>query len=178
MPALILIKKQTMNFKTTRFQLVEIPVPDTAISVGGRIMINDQPQLRTQTGQTIVIQALESYYDDLVPKTPTIRDVVPLANFESSFLVLNVFGYETLQSIPLTELSRINLRSSSQVGVNIGELFRINDLYRVDWSKSYIQCTTAISANSGLSFLLGVHYYVIPDDTIETAPLPSPIRVL
>lgn len=158
--------------KTTRFQIVEIPVPAAGVGANGRLPIQDQPQLRTQSGQTVIIQALTAYDAVAVPYTPTGGANATVANYSEGFLVLNIYGYETLQYIPLGDLINQNSTDTAVQRFTNDRLFELNYQSRVDWTKSYILCTQAIAA--GVSFLLGVHYYVDPNDTAQSAPLPVP----
>lgn len=164
--------------QTTRFQLVEIIVPAAGAGTLGRIKIEDQPQLRTQSDQTVVIQAIQTYDIITQPLSPTGRPLPTVAQLAGCYLVLNIFGYENLQYIPMNQLNNIASTDTSVQRFFCERLFRINEQFRVDWTKSYILTTAAISSPANLSFVLGVHYYIIPDDTAQTVPLPQPYRIM
>lgn len=164
--------------QTTRFQQVEVIVPSAGVGVQGRIKIEDQPQLRTQSDQTVVIQALETYDIISQPLSPTGRPLPSVAQLSNAYLVLNIFGYENLQYIPMNSLNNIQSTDTSVQRFFTNRLFRVNEQFRVDWTKSYILSTAAIASPANVSFLIGVHYYIIPDDTANTVPLPQPYRIM
>lgn len=164
--------------QTTRFQIIEIPVPAAGVGLLGRIKIEDQPQLRTQSDQTVVIQAIQTYDIITNPLSPTGKPLPSVAQLSNAYLVLNIFGYENLQSIPMNVMNNTISSDTSVQRFYTDRLFRINEQFRVDWTKSYILTTAAIASPANVSFLLGVHYYIMPDDTAQTAPLPQPYRIL
>lgn len=146
-------------------------MPAAGIGINGRLMIQDQPQLRTQTNQTVIIQAVSAYDGVSVPYTPSGLANATVAEYQESFLVLNVFGYETLQYIPLGDLINQNSADTAVQRFFNNRLFELNYQSRVDWTKSYILSTQGVASGA---FLIGVHYYVDPDDTAQSAPLPTP----
>jgi len=163
--------------KTTRFQIIEIPVPAAGVGVQGKIQIQDQPQLRTQSDQVVVIQSIQAFDIISQPLSPSGAPVASVAQLQNAYLVLNIFGYENLQYIPFNLLNNV---VSSDTGVQrfyTERLFELNQQFRVDWTKSYILTTAAIAGPANVSFLLGVNYYIIPDDTRQTAPLPYPFQI-
>lgn len=151
-----------MKNKLTRFQLIEIPVPANGLGIGQRLFIPDQPQLRTQTNQIIIIQALEAYDNITNPSTPSGADTVTVANLGVSYLVLNVFGTETMQYIPFTDLINIQTTDTSvqRAFTNIPKA--LNNITKVDWTKSFIQVGDTVAA--GVSYMIGVEYISLPDD--------------
>lgn len=156
--------------------MIELPVGTVNLGVGARLKIPDQPQLRTQTNQVIIIQAIRSYDDEVLPNTPTGATTATVAAVASAFLVLNVFGFDTNLFIPLIDLvSTASTDTSVQRAYN-NTWFRFNNITKVDWSKSYLQFGAAVTANQ--SFLLGVHYYVVPDDNYQTAPTPLEMPIV
>lgn len=163
--------------KTTRFQMIEIPVPAAGVGVNGKVPIQDQPQLRTQTDQVVVIQSLQSFDVVAVPKAPSGATAPSVSQMQNAYLVLNIYGYENLQYIPLNLLNNIKSSDTSVQRFFTDRLFELNQQFRVDWTKSFILTMAAIGASSGVSFLLGVNYYVMPDDTRQTAPLPYPFQI-
>lgn len=157
--------------------MIEIPVPAAGVGINGKIPIQDQPQLRTQSDQIVVLQSIQSFDVVAVPLTPTGATVPSVAQLSAAFLVLNIYGYENLQYIPLNLLNNIQSSDTSVQRFFTNRLFELNQQFRVDWTKSFILTTAAIGAGSGVSFLLGVNYYVMPDDTRQTAPLPYPFQI-
>lgn len=161
---------------TTRFQMIELPVGTQALGVGSRLKIPDQPQLRTQTNQVIVIQALRSYDAVATPNTPTGAVTASVAAVAAAFLVLNVAGTDTNLFIPLTDLVITATTDTAVQRAYNNTLYRLNNITKVDWSKSYLQLGAAVAANQ--SYLIGVHYFVVPDDTYVTAPTPLEMPIV
>lgn len=163
--------------QTTRFQIIEVPVSAAGLGVQGRLLIGDQSQLRTQSDQVVVIQSLQTFDAVAVPYTPTGANNATVAQLQNAYLVLNIFGYETLQYIPFNLMNNLKSSDTAVQRFFSDRLFELNQQFRVDWSKSYILTTAAIAPGANVSFLIGVNYYLIPDDTRQTAPLPYPFRV-
>lgn len=143
------------EIKTTKYQLFELPVPATA-TAGQRIYIGDQPQLRSQSGQAVYIQSIETFTTNALTKSPFSALTTALnADLINAILVLNVGGYEDLQGVPLVLLNRVQ-----SAGVSFcQDLFGISDLYKVDWTKSYIQLNAAPSG--AIAYLFGVRYKTV-----------------
>lgn len=145
------------EIKTTKYQLFEVPVPATA-TAGQRIYIGDQPQLRSQSGQAVYIQSIETFTTSAQAKSPfsALTTALP-ADLINAILVINVGGYEDLQGIPLVLLNRIQNATPGQSFCQ--DLFGISDLYKVDWTKSYIQLNAAPSG--AIAYLFGVRYKTV-----------------
>lgn len=145
-----------------RFQFVEVQV-EQAYSAGGKLWIKDQPQLRTQTDQLVIIEAMETYDITTLAVSPALRTMPTTAQLANVVLVLNIMGYENLQYIPMNKLNSI---SSSDTSVqrlwNVDGKFEFDQLWGVDWTKSYLQFGASQAA--GISFGLGVYYRVVPND--------------
>ena len=151
-----------MQNGTKRFQAVEINVANNVVA-GSKIFIKDQPQLRTQTDQLVIIEAIETYDIDALALSPAGVTMPTTAQLANVVLTLNVAGYENLQYIPLTKLLT---QGSSDTSVqrlwNVEGKFCFDNLWQVDWTKSYLQFGAA--QNAGISFVLGVYYRVSPND--------------
>ena len=151
-----------MSSKLTRFQLIEVAVPAAGLAVGQRLYIPDQPQLRTQTNQIIILKRLQPYDNVTNPTTPSGAATVTVANLASSYLVINVAGTETMQFIPFVNLVNTVTTSTAVQRSYSNSQRLINNITRVDWTKSYIQVGSAIAA--GVSYMIGVDYVSLPDD--------------
>lgn len=141
--------------RTSRYQLIEQQVL-TNQGVGQRLYFNDQPQLRTQADQLVIVKGIETFINTAISNAPTGRAVATFLDLQSTFLVLNIAGTETMQYIPLAALNRVNNAANSFVY----ELFELKDQAQIDWTKSYLQFGAAVAA--GRSFLLGVYYEYVP----------------
>lgn len=144
-----------MNQKTTKYQLVELQVAATA-TAGQRIFFQDQPQLRSQSGTMVFIESVETFSANAIVASPlSSRAVATGADIAAGVLVLNVAGYEDLQFIPLAALNRV-IPDTNNYAPAVWNLFETNDLYKVDWTKSYVQLAAAPSGD--ISYLFGVRY--------------------
>lgn len=141
--------------RTSRYQLIEQQVL-TNQGVGQRLYFNDQPQLRTQADQLVIVKGIETFIDTAISNGPGGNPVATLNDLQSTFLVLNIAGTEAMQYIPLAALNRVQNAADSFVR----DLFELRDVARIDWTKSYLQFGAAVAA--GRSFLIGVYYEYVP----------------
>lgn len=140
--------------KTTKYQLVELQIPIAA--AGQRIYFQDQPQLRSQSGTMIFIQSIEVFSENAAPFSWLSNNIgAGAAEIQNGLLVLNVGGYEDIQGIPLAVLNRVIGDPAAYIP-SVYDLFLFNDLYKVDWTKSYVQLAAANAA--AFSYLFGVRY--------------------
>jgi len=141
--------------KTTKFQLIELQVPATA-GAGTRVPIGDQPQLRSQSGTATFIESIETYSVNALTVSPISGlPVATAADIVNGVLVLNVKGYEDLQFIPLAAINRVWADTAAFVPF-VQDLFLLDDIYAVDWTKSYVQLGAAPSG--AIAYLFGVRY--------------------
>lgn len=149
--------------KAKRFQLVTSVTPAGGLGAGARLYFQDQPQLRTQLNQLVVIKAVEFFDVNACSVSPSGGAVATDAQMKNAFLVLNIKGTEQLQYIPLVALKRVNT-TFDLVGGNLAsfvmELFELADQFEIDWTKSYIQFGAAVPA--AVNFLFGVYYEYVP----------------
>lgn len=138
--------------KTTKYQLLELQIP--IAGAGQRIYFQDQPQLRSQSGTTVFIESIETFGITALALSPfSANTVATLADIINGVLVLNVGGYEDIQAVPLALLNRVNDHATIPFS---WDLFTLNDLYKVDWTKSYVQIQAANAA--AFSYIFGVRY--------------------
>lgn len=142
--------------RTKQWQLVELQVT-AALGAGQRLLFQDQAQLRSQTGQNVYIAAMATYTRDAVPNSfLSSFATAPTAEVMNAALVLNVDGREKEQLIPLVNLIYVEAPGTFQPFQR--NLFYFNDLYAVDWTKSYVQVAAATVTAPPWSFLFGVWY--------------------
>jgi hypothetical protein len=147
---------------TDRYEMIETQIP--ALASGTRFNFNDQPQLRTDQTQDVVIQGLETFTVTDVPLSPNAIALPTKAQLIATYLVLYVNGEESIYRIPLVKLHTIN---------NLADPFnnaesdtpRFENLL-VDWTKSYLFTPAAYGNATTFSFLLGVVYKKLPPGTI------------
>lgn len=142
--------------KTNKFQLIEL-VKDISYQSGGqRLYFQDQPQLRATQGRDVQILAIEAYSDAAIPVSQNGNTVVTEAGLKNAFLVLNIAGTEDLQFIPLVRLNPMHVDTDTTPFNEVLQ-FQLENVFNVDWTKSYVQFGGAPAAGP-YSFLFGVYY--------------------
>jgi len=144
--------------RTAKFTLVEVVIAATVTAPNSRIYIGNQPQLQTiDSQQTIFIKALETYSNEQLTKSPltTLANVATPAAIKNATLTIVVKGTEELQFIPLADMVR-NIAGNGTAPA-VWQPFLLDNLYNIDWSKSFIQVNEAPAATP-FSYLIGVHY--------------------
>jgi hypothetical protein len=147
-----------------RYELIEQQIP--ANSTATRFNFNDQPQLRTDQTQDVIIQGLEAFTITDIPLSPNNVALPTAAELKTTYLVLYVNGEESIFRVPLVKLHTVN---------NFADAFnnaeycdpRFENLL-VDWTKSYLFTPAAYGAGvfTTFSFLIGVSYKKLPPGTI------------
>ena len=157
---------------TKRYQFVEVNIPGT-VSAGGKVFIKDQPQLRTQTDQLVIIEAMETYDIAALAVSPAGVPMPSTANLANTILVLNIAGYDNMQYIPLNVMNALASADTAVQRIwNTQGKFLFDQLWQVDWTKSYLQFGAAQAG--GISFGLGIYYRVVPNDN---RGFPQPFNV-
>jgi len=136
----------------TKYEFIECIIPTSTTAT--RFTFADQPQLRF-----VSLQGLECY--NVVTITNSIlsnNPVISAANMLKGFLVLYYDDRESLNRIPLNLLNPVSSNVSAN---NYPSVFGVKTFagQQVQWSKSYIQFTTApssITENNSVCF--GVYY--------------------
>lgn len=144
-----------------RYELIETQIP--ANSTATRFQFNDQPQLRTDQTQDVVIQALQIYDLTDVTLSPNNVAVSTAAFMKLTFLVLYIDGEESIYRIPLVDI-HITSNGADPFQYEL-DLF---DNLMMDWTKSYFFTPTPYAAGTfaTFSFLLGVRYRKLPPGTM------------
>ena len=145
-----------MMFKTKKFTLIEVFVAASVTGANSRVYIQNQPQLQTiANDRTIFIKAIEAFSVEQITKSPLTsgNSVANAAAMKNATLTVVSKGTEDLQQIPLALLCR-NLGSTAVP--HVWEPFLLDNLFQVDWSKSYVQMVEAPSGP--FSYLFGIHY--------------------
>lgn len=141
--------------RTKQWQLVELQVNNN-LGAGQRLYFQDQAQLRSQQGQNVFIAAMCVFVSSAVPNSfLSSLAVSNIAETQNAALVLNVSGREREQLIPLVEL--VHLEAPGTFEPFNRNLFLFDDIYNVDWTKSYVQVAAA-TTTAPFSFLFGVWY--------------------
>lgn len=153
------------EFKATkRYEMIETQIP--ANSTATRFNFNDQPQLRTDASQDVIIQGMEVFTVVDVSLSPNNVAVIPAVNAIQTYLVLYVDGEESIYRIPFYQIHRVN--NLANPFVTIDQVAPSLDNLLVDWTKSYWFTPTPYGGGvfATFSILLGVHYKKLPPGTI------------
>jgi len=157
-----------MSIKSRNYQLVELFKPTSLQGAGNKLYFNDQPQLRSLGGKIVQVTALAAYADTDVPVSPGGNTICSVAQFKNAFLVLNIMSIEKMLYIPLVQLhtTRGNADTDAQTQVFP---FVLDRIALIDWPKSYVQFAIDPGATA-YSYLFGVWYYNLPEDTRLVLP--------
>ncbi len=146
-----------MQIQARKTTLVEVIIPATMAN-GGQVNFLDQPLLRTDNDQQVVIDAIEAYTEDSLALSPlsntAIADTAAILN---AVLTINVGSFDDFKFIPLASLIRVQTTTAGVPFVN--ELFLTKELTRVNWTKSYIQLQAAPTAPP-FAYVFMVYYRV------------------
>ncbi len=149
---------------TDRYEMIETQIP--ANSTATRFNFNDQPQLRTDQTQDVIIQGMETFTITDIPLSPNAVALPTAAELKATYLVLYVNGEESIYRIPLVKLHTINNFTDAFNNAE-ADTPRFENLL-VDWTKSYFFVPAAYGGGTftTFSFLLGVVYKKLPPGTI------------
>jgi hypothetical protein len=149
---------------TERYDVVEVQVPASSKSI---IPITDQPQLRSDQTQDIIIQAIETFCVFDMPVTPTNNPLCTDVQMINAFLTLYVNGEESLYRIGLQQLHRIaNAVNATPANIPYNwDLFKLDNV-QIDWQKCHVDYPAGFGANTAFSFLFGIHYKKLPPGTM------------
>lgn len=148
-----------MNRAIKRWEFVELPIPAGATVT--KFVFGDQPQLRDDTTQDIIIQGLETFSVEAMPLTPLGNPVATTAALQNSFLVLYLntpnSSDEAIHWLPMIKL---NAMFQALATGTMQQQFLPTELsnVKVDWNKSYIWAAAPYGVGTAFSFVLGVSY--------------------
>lgn len=154
-------------FRAPKSQLVELIIPANAAAFQP-IYFQNQPQLLSISGdRSVYIIGMETYSNLHLSSSPMTSGspMAAPADLRNGTLTLNVAGTLDYQQIPLTSLNRAYVDANAALGAagtnnaHVNELFLFEDLYQVDWTKSYVQLITAPPGTVPYSYIFQVYYY-------------------
>lgn len=147
-------------FRDRRSQLLELIIPATIISANQKVYFQSQPQLQSiNMDRKVYLKKIETYSSSMMNGSPLTSGnaVASPAAIINGVLTLNVLGSEDLQYIPLGDM--VNLQADTGAGFTVfsRQPMYFEDLYQVDWSKSYVQLI-GIPAATPFSYIFKVSY--------------------
>lgn len=147
--------------KTLRFTLVELAIPATLAGNGAQQPFQDQPLLRTQQGQKVYIQAIETFSDQAFAQLANGNTVATAAQIANSLLTLSVNNFFQIKQVPLARLNNIWAEAGNFVPFT-ENILCFDNLTDVIWTESYVEFGQSPAGAVPFSFLFGVHYSLQP----------------
>jgi hypothetical protein len=149
-------------YKAPASQLIELIIPATA-AANSPVYFQNQPQLQSVRGdKKIYIEGIETFNSYGLSGSPlTAGNPVPAnADIINMTLTLNVAGTLQYQQIPMSSLVRVwaDGIATGIVNAHVEEIFGFEDLFEVDWTKSYVQLIGAPVSTPPYSCLFNVYY--------------------
>ena len=143
-------------FKTQRYQVVEIPIPNNSTLT--KFNFPDLPQLTGRNGYPVKIDSIVFYSNSILELSPLSgSSVIDFTDLKQSYLTLYQGDLQTIYNIPCIQLSMLSNNSSLTIYQFQQPLF--NNLINVSWTKSYI--SLANQANyTNVVYCIGIHYSV------------------
>lgn len=138
-------------------QLVEIPVGNGA----NTIAIPDQPQLRNQGDEVVVIKAVRLITPKVLSNSPTLGTAnMPLADLVKSSLILYSNGWERGFLIPLLTLNDMaDADGTAATTIPYAQApVQFADWENIDWAKSKIQLASGTTTSQASAVILQVQY--------------------
>lgn len=139
-------------------QLVEIPVSGAGLNV---VPIPDQPQLRNQGDEIIIVKSVRLITAKVLAVAPTIGgNNMPLADLVNASLILYANGWERGYLIPLLTLNDVHDADATTASTipYVQNPVQFADWENVDWNKSKIQFSAGTTTSDAGSFILQVQY--------------------
>lgn len=137
--------------------IVEIPIGNAA----NQATIPDQPNLRNQGDQVIVVKSVRLVTANVLSHGPTTGTAnMAIADLKKATLVLYANGWEKGKYIPLLTLNDVNNNDSTAATTtpNVGAIPTFDDWENVDWNKSRIQLANGQTTAAAAVVLLQVQY--------------------
>jgi len=145
------------QFKTQRFELVEIQIPNGTTLT--KFNFPDLPNLTGRNGFPVVIDSIVAYDATTTPYSPISgAAVATAADVAKSFLTIYQGDLQVLYNTPLISLEYVNNGGTNNSPVVMQPLLK--DLINVSWTKSYITYANTSAITGNKVFLIGVHYTV------------------
>lgn len=143
-----------------RYEVVEVIVQANA---GGTFFkISDQPNLRMDSTQDIVIVGLEMFSVSAIPISPLSQAALATdAQLQNTSLVLYVDDEESIHLIPAVKLQSTRTALATSTLIFQPEPLQVKNLVKVNWDKSFYQAHQPYNtggANAQFSLYLGVSY--------------------
>lgn len=155
-----------MYFEAKRFQLVELVVGTAVTGAQSKVNFQNQPQLQSISGtRQVFVEAIETYTNEDLATSPLTNGsaVATPAQLQNAVITLSVDTNLNFDSIPLASLHRINRSNAGTSAPHVRDLFMVNQIWQIDWTKSFVTMPAA-PAGQPYSYLFGVYYRYSTDE--------------
>lgn len=152
-----------MNYRAKYTCLAEIKIPANGQS-GKNFNFESQQQLQTIMGdQRVVIEALETYSDVALTKSPLTNTnvVASAADIANAVLTLQFGTFQGISQMPLASLCRI-IPNQNDYSPAVFDLTLFREMYKIDWTKSYITLVDTAPTATAFSYVFNVFYDYLP----------------
>jgi len=157
-----------MQFKTQRYEAVEIAIPSGSTS--SQFNFPDLPNLTGRDGNPVIIDSIVVYDAGSLNNVSPLTGQTPLSATElaGAFLTIYQGDLQILFNFPLAQLNFMGDPATTFNGQVIAQPLT-RDLINISWTKSFVRFPAAApTANRKICF--GIHYTVITNtpDLIPT----------
>lgn len=151
-----------------RYEDIELIIP--AGTTAFRIQFPDIPQLRSDTTKEILIRSIRVFGAEECPLSFNGNPLLDSTDLAKIFLTLYVDGEESIFRIPFNSLRNTYVGVGSAEADNTFWSASLNnfDNISVDWTKSYISLSEALSTDDLACILLGIGYLRVQPGTLAT----------
>jgi hypothetical protein len=147
-----------LNRAYKRYENIEFII--AANNTSFKIQFQDIPQLRSDTTKEIFIRSIRVFSTEDALLSYNQNPQLSLAELKKCFLTLYVDSEESIYRIPLTSLVATAASAGSGTATDLtwsnGEMQFSN--IEVDWTKSYITLSAALTSSALQSIMFGIGY--------------------
>lgn len=143
--------------------LAEIQIP-AAAQAGKNFQFRSQQQLQTVTGdQRVIVEAMETYSSAALTRSPltSTLPVAAAADILNATLTLQFGTFQGIAQYPLASLCRIIPNPNSYTPA-VFDLTLFRDMYKIDWTKSYITLVQNAPTVTAFAYCFNVYYDYLP----------------
>jgi len=143
--------------------LVEVLIPANG-QPNKNYQFQFQYQLQTIMGdQRVIVEAMETYSDAALTKSPitTNSPVATAADIANATLTLQFGTFQGISQFPLASLNRI-LPDQSNYSPGVVDLTMFREMYRIDWTKSFITLVDTAPTATPFSYVFNMYYDYLP----------------
>ncbi len=152
-----------MMYRAKYTCLAEIKIPANG-QANKNFNFESQQQLQTVMGdQRVIVEAIEVYSNASLTKSPltSTNPVAAAADIKNATLTLQFGTFQGVAQLPLASLCRVIPNPNSYTPA-VFDLFLFREMYKIDWTKSYITLVDTAPTATAFSYLFNVFYDYLP----------------